>query len=161
MPDVPSSVTAIASLGDSLTALTQRLQSAAARQGSTLYFDYVGLTLFPAADVAALTQCVTEMVGDGIAQAGAGHGSVFLSVYAWPQSVDKARVTVQLAHTTTSGLRALGKLSSMCKEPASSAACDTEMMLSAGPDGLSAAFSEGVDAACTGTYRAAREQSSH
>lgn len=113
MSHAPAPVTDIASLGDSLTALTQHLQSGAALQGSALYFDYVGLTMFPADDVAALKQCVQEMVAASISQASSGSGSLFLSVYAWPLSVAKARVTVQLAYTDTSGTKDLGKLSSM------------------------------------------------
>jgi CheY-like chemotaxis protein len=148
LPDASLPFAELSSLSDSLTGLTQRLQSVAAQQCSTLYFDYVGLTMFPANDVSVLKQCVAKMISEGISQSASGSGSLFLSVYAWPLSIDKARVTVQLAYTDTSSTRDLGRLSSMFGDVASPAACDSKDMPSIDPDGLSTIFSDGVDAAC-------------
>lgn len=148
MPDASSPPADLASLSDSLTAVTQSFQSLAAQQRSTLYFDYVGLSMFPLNEVSALTHCVEDMLSEAFAQTVFGSGSLFLSVYAWPLSLDKARVTVQLAYTDTSSPRDLGRLSSMLSDLASGVASEVRDMSSANTAGLSAIFGDGVDATC-------------
>ncbi|HET8695627.1 MAG TPA: hypothetical protein VFM33_13215, partial [Aquabacterium sp.] len=85
LPDASSSLADLTSLSDSLTAVTQSFQSLAAQQRSTLYFDYVGLSMFPLNEVSALKHCVEDMISEAFAQTEFGRGSLFLSVYAWPQ----------------------------------------------------------------------------
>lgn len=148
MPDASSSLADLTSLSDSLTAVTQSFQSLAAQQRSTLYFDYVGLSMFPLNEVSALKHCVEDMISEAFAQTEFGRGSLFLSVYAWPLSLDKARVTVQLAYTDTSSPRDLGRLSSILSDLASGTASEVRDMSSANTAGLSAIFGDGVDATC-------------
>lgn len=148
MSAAATSLAGVANLGDSLTALTQGMQAAMDQQGSALYFDYVGLTMFSIADVHALTQCVREMMGKGVLEARHGHGAVFLTVHAWPLSTDKARVTAQLAYSVTSGMQDLSKLSMMFRQPALAALDESPHMPSLEPTSLLAAFTEGVDADC-------------
>lgn len=148
MLEASSPLADLTSLSDCLTALTQRLQPMAARQGSTVYFDYVGLTMFPMNDVAALKQYVEEMISAGLAHTALGSGSLFLSVYARLLSIHKARVTVQLAYTDISSTRDLGRLSSMFGDLSTADGCKSEDMLSNDPAGLPAGFSDGVDASC-------------
>ena len=148
MPNSTTPVSGLASLGEGLTAVTQGLQGLASQQGSTLYFDYQGLTMFPAEDVRTLTQCVKEIVLGGLGQTGFGHGSLFLSVHSWPLSVDKARVTVQFAYTATSGPTDLNRLSSLLKEPSSLPSNEDGSTVGLSPQQILSYFAKSTDADC-------------
>lgn len=148
MSCAPDSLPRFASLGDSLAVLVQGMQAASKKQGSALYFDYLGLTMFPIRDVQALARCVHGMLDKGLSEAQHEHGSLFLTVHARPLSTDRALVTVRLAYTVRFGEGDLNKLSSMSRQPTSSILHEGGELSGLDWQALRAAFGDAADLAC-------------
>ena len=125
MPASSEAIADLDSLGDCLTSLTQRLKAKVTQHGCSLYFDYVGLSIFRRRDVAALAGHVERLIMEGAREAGRGHGSLFLSVHAWALSISRARTRVQLAYTYHGGARDLQLLTSMSASERTDAGPDT------------------------------------
>lgn len=148
MPHAPGHLSPAANLGESLAAEIQCMLEDTRKQNSALYFDYIGLTMFPRADVQVLASLIHDMLARGLREALQGHGSLFLTVHAWPLSTDRAHITARLAYTVRSGARDLGTLSTMFKRTHASAAAQCRDMPSMAQAESPLTFSEGVNAEC-------------
>lgn len=146
---MPTAEDSLASLGESLTALVRTAQPACTRLGCALHFDYLGLAMFPARDVQALTHCMRRLIDRGLSQAQGAHGSLFLTVHAWPLSTTSVLVTCRLAYTLSSEGQAVGKLSSMCSHAAALAPVGDWEALGMDRHALLHSMHAGIEPTCT------------